>query len=1181
MWQRDKHRNRQTRISTQQRHQPPVLPPTAAAAALPASRPASDAGAAAAAGDPPLAAAGCHDRPDGRRAVEVPPRHRPAGEVRESGERVGFEVVTLDGRTGPLASSKVSSRESVRWPTVGRYKVDIASLESLALPELQVKDDTDLFIIDEVGKMELFSSAFFPAVMRVIESNIPVLATIPVPRLGRDIPGVARLRNHPGAVIYTLNTGNRDAMREGVYNHLSSLLQKRQCVEELNGIDSMGSPTMNAVRIMSRRRSNMKKHVSFKLNKLCFTYCWISLATSATMLQYLDFSHASTSRKWSHKRQGEGFEAPRNSMEFTLEAPQSYGVFQEDVPYSCNMRQQYPKAGLNHSSSPIKRIIHEDVSFRTNEVQKRPSVIARLMGMDSPPMSTTAGELAAGHTEEKRQDMITSTRPMPRRDPSEMVSTKHVSFVQHKGSMKHSPKQAEVCAYDDSMELFGQLSKAINSSEWAKPQPREHPQEEELQKFKKDFEAWQASRMWEQSRALELESHLDDDDDDDVRCTDIVPYRFQHRGKDNAGKKHTHSNGDAHWRRSKESGTGTGTSISGSRTFSLTSADASSTRLPLSRFYYEEERLLSPKKIVILKPCPEMSTDDIEESSLGSPEMVKKENNMEAFLEEVKKRLKVELEGRMASDDRAADRWAAGGDIPADPKQIARSIANQIRETVTKDLHPALLRSESTRSYRSDVPLNGQSQMDYICRDARKHLSDRLKNVLRREPETEPPALSHRRRTASASFNEEPRPKPRHEVARKGKIRSKEEKKHAIESDVRSFRRGHHKASPTPAIDSDPVSPRNLIRSFSAPVSGTTFVKLLSEEPRVLTGARLQRKQEGYGSRPPPPSSSEERKGRKDTFNIKGRVSNLRQNLGLRAKLFGKKLHSADESPFPDDLPPIGTLVTAPSVLIHPGVLQENSTEVPPSPASWCSSPPDEMSRGGYPSPVSPLEASFSEHRSPLKMAARDMSSSASEPELAETSPIQDDDDDDTDEIDNPIKAYIRAILVIAGLYGQRRSSDQLFSDREVKPIPAWVFEEVESSSSSSAPATTDCDAAATGVDHRLLFDLINESLPRVVQASTTLCAFSRWYGAAPRRSPGGKRLLDGLWNTVQAWLAPPPPTDSPNSVDELIGRDLSMSPWNGPFREDVGAAGAEMEAEILDELVDETLWDVLLNVGD
>jgi len=206
--------------------------------------------------------------------------------------------------------------------------------------------------------------------------------------------------------------------------------------------------------------------------------------------------------------------------------------------------------------------------------------------------------------------------------------------------------------------------------------------------------------------------------------------------------------------------------------------------------------------------------------------------------------------------------------------------------------------------------------MDYIGRDARRQLSDRLKNVLKREPDAEPP-FSHRRRPTSTSFDEEPRPKPRHDMAsRKGKIRSKEEKKCAIESDVRSFRYGSNK-TPT-QLDSEPVSPRNLMRSFSAPVSGTTFVKLLSEEPRVLTGARLQRKQEGHGSRP----SSEERKGRKDAFSIKGKVSNLRQNLGLRAKLFGKKFHASDESSFPDDLPPIGTLVTAPSVLIHPGVLQ-------------------------------------------------------------------------------------------------------------------------------------------------------------------------------------------------------------------------------------------------------------------
>ncbi|CAN6541400.1 uncharacterized protein LOC126605000 isoform X2 [Malus sylvestris] len=149
------------------------------------------------------------------------------GEVREGSERVGFQVVTLDGRTAPLSSSTISSPESLRWPTVGKYKVDVASFESLALPELQVREDTDLFIVDEVGKMELFSSSFFPCVLRILESNVPFLATVPIPKFGRDIPAVARLKNHPGATMFTLSKGNRDAVKEEIYSHLVALLSKQ------------------------------------------------------------------------------------------------------------------------------------------------------------------------------------------------------------------------------------------------------------------------------------------------------------------------------------------------------------------------------------------------------------------------------------------------------------------------------------------------------------------------------------------------------------------------------------------------------------------------------------------------------------------------------------------------------------------------------------------------------------------------------------------------------------------------------------------------------------------------------------------------------------------------------------------------------------------------------------------
>ncbi|XP_010466294.1 PREDICTED: uncharacterized protein LOC104746479 isoform X4 [Camelina sativa] len=148
-------------------------------------------------------------------------------EMRErGGQRVGFQVVTLDGRTSLLASSSTfSSQESMTsWPSVGKYKVDIASFESIALPELQVKEDTHLFIIDEVGKMEMFSPSFFPAVLKVLESNIPLLASIPSPKSGRDLPEVARLKNQPGVTIINLSESNRDSMKRHIFDVLSGWL---------------------------------------------------------------------------------------------------------------------------------------------------------------------------------------------------------------------------------------------------------------------------------------------------------------------------------------------------------------------------------------------------------------------------------------------------------------------------------------------------------------------------------------------------------------------------------------------------------------------------------------------------------------------------------------------------------------------------------------------------------------------------------------------------------------------------------------------------------------------------------------------------------------------------------------------------------------------------------------------
>jgi nucleoside-triphosphatase len=92
-------------------------------------------------------------------------------EVREAGQRIGFDVVTLSGERGMLA------RVSIQSPfRVSRYGVDLASFERIAIPELEA--EADLLVIDELGKMECSSARFRETTATVLDSGIPVLATI-------------------------------------------------------------------------------------------------------------------------------------------------------------------------------------------------------------------------------------------------------------------------------------------------------------------------------------------------------------------------------------------------------------------------------------------------------------------------------------------------------------------------------------------------------------------------------------------------------------------------------------------------------------------------------------------------------------------------------------------------------------------------------------------------------------------------------------------------------------------------------------------------------------------------------------------------------------------------------------------------------------------------------------------
>lgn len=94
-------------------------------------------------------------------------------EIREGGNRKGFELVSLDGKRGILSHINIKSPYRV-----SKYRVDIKGFEDFldTIPFLDLK--TVLIIIDEIGKMECMSDKFKKLLKEILNSQKPVIATI-------------------------------------------------------------------------------------------------------------------------------------------------------------------------------------------------------------------------------------------------------------------------------------------------------------------------------------------------------------------------------------------------------------------------------------------------------------------------------------------------------------------------------------------------------------------------------------------------------------------------------------------------------------------------------------------------------------------------------------------------------------------------------------------------------------------------------------------------------------------------------------------------------------------------------------------------------------------------------------------------------------------------------------------
>jgi nucleoside-triphosphatase len=135
-------------------------------------------------------------------------------EIREAGERVGFALVTLDGRRATLAHVRRRG-----GPRVGKYGVDVEALDRLGVPAIrEAVGRRALVVVDEIGKMEMASPAFGRAVEEALAADVTVLGTI----LGAAHPWADRIKRGRGVRVLEVTPANRDGLPEQLAAEIST-----------------------------------------------------------------------------------------------------------------------------------------------------------------------------------------------------------------------------------------------------------------------------------------------------------------------------------------------------------------------------------------------------------------------------------------------------------------------------------------------------------------------------------------------------------------------------------------------------------------------------------------------------------------------------------------------------------------------------------------------------------------------------------------------------------------------------------------------------------------------------------------------------------------------------------------------------------------------------------------------
>jgi nucleoside-triphosphatase len=135
--------------------------------------------------------------------IETPATGFFTREIREKGQRMGFSINTLDRKQGLLAHKRIRSN-----CMVGKYGVNLADIDRIAVPSMMPERPDALIVIDEIGKMECFSELFRKTLVKVLDSNHLVIGSISL----KGDSFIRKVKEREDVLLVHVSQRNRDTL---------------------------------------------------------------------------------------------------------------------------------------------------------------------------------------------------------------------------------------------------------------------------------------------------------------------------------------------------------------------------------------------------------------------------------------------------------------------------------------------------------------------------------------------------------------------------------------------------------------------------------------------------------------------------------------------------------------------------------------------------------------------------------------------------------------------------------------------------------------------------------------------------------------------------------------------------------------------------------------------------------